>query len=144
MLLEDTGLSARWKTFLTSALLLVFALLLLLSLAVQNENAYTHARLQVVDIGGTALLIVLVLRQLLATHELNALKQNLREKNAQLDQLAASDPLTGVPNYRTLVSRLDEALASARERQTTKHSRWRNEYGHASRSMCSRRKKRSG
>jgi hypothetical protein len=70
---------------------LIFALLLG-SLAIQRANAYTPARLHVVELGGTSILIVLVLRQLLSTHELNVLKRNLRVKNVQLDQLAASDP----------------------------------------------------
>lgn len=115
LLLEDVGLSTRWKTALTSTLALIFALLLA-SLAIQPANEYTHARLQVIEIGGTALLILLVLRQLMVTHELNILKHDLRAKNAQLDKLAASDPLTGVFNHRTLVIRLDEALAWAQEK----------------------------
>ncbi len=118
VLLEETGTFAHWKNWLVSALMLTFALLLV-SLAIQPANAYTPARLQTVEFGGTSILIVLVLRQLLAAHEVNTLKRELREKNAQLDRLAASDPLTGVPNHRTLVTRLDEAFARAKEQQTS-------------------------
>lgn len=46
----------------SSALLLIFALLLV-SLAIQRVNVYTPARLLVVDIGGTSILLLLVLRQ---------------------------------------------------------------------------------
>jgi len=117
VLLEETGAFAHGRTWLASVLVLIFALLLV-SLAIQPANVYTPARLHVVEVGGTSILIVLVLRQLLSAHELNALKRDLRAKNAQLDQLAASDPLTGVPNHRTLVARLDEEVARAKEQQT--------------------------
>ncbi|GHO60049.1 sensor domain-containing diguanylate cyclase [Ktedonobacter robiniae] len=117
VLLEETEVFARWKTWLVPILVLIFALLLV-SLAIQPANAYTPARLQVIEFGGTSILIVLVLRQVLATHELNKLKRELREKNAQLDTLAASDPLTGVLNHRTLVTRLDEEVAHAKAQQT--------------------------
>lgn len=62
---------------------------------------------------------MLVLRQMLATHELNALKRDLREKNAQLDKLAASDYLTGLSNQRTLAARLAEEVERARAQQTS-------------------------
>jgi len=117
VLLEETAY-AFWKTWLVSVLVLIFALLLV-SLAIQHANAYTPARLQVVEVGGTSILIMLVLRQLSATHELNSLKRELREKKAQLDKLAACDALTGVPNYRTLLNTLDEELERAKVQQTT-------------------------
>ena len=117
VLLEETWAFAHWKTWLISIQVLIFALLLV-SLAIQPANAYTPARLQAVEFGGTSILILLVLRQLLLTHELNFLKQELQEKNAQLDKLAASDPLTGVPNYRTLVNKLDEELERAKALHT--------------------------
>ncbi|GHO81141.1 hypothetical protein KSD_89120 [Ktedonobacter sp. SOSP1-85] len=118
VLLEETWAFAHWKIWLVSILVLIFALLLV-SLAIQPANVYTPARLQVVEFGGTGILILLVLRQLLVTHELYILKQDLRETNAQLDRLAASDPLTGVPNYRTLVNTLGEELERAKAQQTT-------------------------
>ncbi|EFH84216.1 GGDEF domain-containing protein [Ktedonobacter racemifer] len=116
VLLEETEVFGRRKTWLVSLLVLIFALLLV-SLAIQPANAYTPARLQVTEFGGTSILIVLILRQVLATHELNNLKRDLQEKNAQLDTLAASDPLTGVSNHRTLVTRLDEEVARAKAQQ---------------------------
>lgn len=61
-LLEETEIFARGKTMFSSALLLIFALLLV-SLAIQRVNVYTPARLLVVDIGGTSILLLLVLRQ---------------------------------------------------------------------------------
>ncbi|GHO42110.1 hypothetical protein KSX_02730 [Ktedonospora formicarum] len=117
VLLEETEVFAHWKTWLVSLLVLIFALLLV-SLAIQPANVYTSARLQIIEIGGTSILIVLVLRQALTTHELNNMKRELREKNAQLDTLVASDPLTGVLNHRTFVTRLDEEVARAKAQQT--------------------------
>lgn len=116
VLLEETEVFARRKTWLVSILVLIFALLLV-SLAIQPANEYTPVRLQIIEFGGTSILMVLLLRQVLATHELNKLKRELREKNEQLDTLAASDPLTGVPNHRTLVTRLDEEVARAKAQQ---------------------------
>ena len=117
VLLEETKAYAHWKTWPVSILVLIFALLLVFP-AIQPTNVYTPARLQVVEFGGTSILIMLVMRQLLLTHELNNLKRELGEKNAQLDKLAASDPLTGVLNHRTSVSRLDEEVAHAKTQQT--------------------------
>lgn len=112
VLLEETGLSASWKTILIAALVLIFALLLV-SLAIQPLNRYTNARLQIVEIGGTGILMLLVLRQFFAMHEVNVLKRDLREKNAQLELLATMDPLTGVFNRRTLLEKLDRVLGRA-------------------------------
>ncbi len=127
VLLEETGLPAttRWRTILGYVPVLVFGLLVL-SLWMQQENHHTLARWAVVDVGGTINLILLALRQLLAMHEVTILKQELRAKNrslntlnAQLEELATLDPLTSLPNHRTLIDRLDGELARAREEQTT-------------------------
>lgn len=118
-LLEETGAFARGKTAASTALLLIFALLLL-SLAIQHANVYTPGRLLGVGIGGTSILVLLVLRLSFAARELHRLKRDLQEKNselgllnAQLEKLAASDPLTGVSNHRALVTKLTQALAQA-------------------------------
>ena len=116
VLLEETGLPARWKTFLSYAVVLVFALLIV-SLWLSSEQEHMHARLLVVDIGGTLLLLLVVVRQFFAMHEMTSLKHELRAKNAQLARLAASDPLTGVLNHQTLGERLDEALVCARQEE---------------------------
>lgn len=123
LLLEETEVFARGKTVFSSALLLIFALLLL-SLTIQHANVYTPARFQVVEIGGTSILVLLVLRQLFSTRELNRLKRDLQRKNselcllnAQLEKLAASDPLTGVSNHRTVIAQLTKVLAQAKVQQ---------------------------
>ncbi len=44
-------------------------------------------------------------------HKLKKLQDELREKNAQLEALAVTDALTGLPNRRHLMKRLEEEVA---------------------------------
>jgi ligand-binding sensor domain-containing protein len=69
--------------------------------------------------GLIALAVVLRLRTLETRgRELESLVQartkELAEKNAQLEQLAVTDPLTGLANRRSLMARLDDEVARAR------------------------------
>ena len=42
----------------------------------------------------------------------------LNQANAQLQALATTDPLTGLPNHRTIMSRLEEELAHCQRSQS--------------------------
>ncbi|HEY1354630.1 MAG TPA: diguanylate cyclase [Ktedonobacteraceae bacterium] len=71
--------------------------------------------------GGFLLLMLVVLRQLLAVYEVAILQDRLQERNHILHLLnrrlllqATTDPLTGLPNHRNLVERLNAAVATAR------------------------------
>lgn len=46
-------------------------------------------------------------------HELEAKHQALNEANARLAALATTDPLTGLPNHRSLMTRVEEELSRA-------------------------------
>jgi diguanylate cyclase (GGDEF)-like protein/putative nucleotidyltransferase with HDIG domain len=66
-------------------------------------------------------LILMVLRQLLTLYQVGTLQRQLQVKNrslsmlnTHLEQRAAMDALTGLPNHRTVVEKLDEALEHAR------------------------------
>jgi diguanylate cyclase (GGDEF)-like protein len=59
-----------------------------------------------VYIGGAILIELVFVHQFLAYRELIAYSH----KSAHLESLASADPITGLPNHRTVVARLDEEL----------------------------------
>ena len=87
-----------------------------------SGNLHASEQSIVILYGGCfAVLILMVLRQLLTMYEISVLQSKLQGRNralrtlhTELEQKATTDPLTGLPNHRTLVERLDAMLADAR------------------------------
>ncbi|HEY0757057.1 MAG TPA: diguanylate cyclase [Ktedonobacteraceae bacterium] len=117
---RDNALCAepRWKIVLPAALALVFGLLVFL---LWWNGAQTFpGQISIVYIGGFAVLVLMLLRQILAIYQIGVLQGKLQQKNisldhlnAQLEKQATADSLTGLPNHRALAERLDELLACA-------------------------------
>jgi diguanylate cyclase (GGDEF)-like protein len=70
-----------------------------------------------VEIGSACLVLLVVFRQVLALEENHALSRALRAQNEELERangrleaLATTDPHTGLPNHRAMVSALDAEL----------------------------------
>ncbi len=118
----QTGLlyqPGRWRTLLPSALLLIFGLFIL-GIWFTGAARHFHGQILIVYVGGFAVLLLMASRQFLIMHEMNILRRELQRKNRSLyalnihlEQRATSDPLTGLPNHRALVERLNEELARA-------------------------------
>lgn len=115
----------RWRAFLPPAFVLLFGTLIFL-LWLNGSGESFPGQLTIVYIGGFVVLVLMVLRQLLALYEVSMLQEKLQARNrslnlvhAQLEKLATTDPLTGLPNHRTVVERLDAALAYAQASATT-------------------------
>lgn len=113
--------ASDWRILLPSALVLVFSLLTFALWLNKGQEAFP-GQFGIVYAGGFAVLVLMVLRQFLAIYEIGMLQKklqvmncSLRTLNEQLGQQASTDPLTGLPNYRALIEKLDEALARARE-----------------------------
>lgn len=117
VLLEETGVTVRWKIFLATFPLVIVALLVLFNVH-QQVLIGVATRFSTVEIGGTLVLLLLILRLVLATLEVRSLRKAPRVKNAQLEQLATHDPLTGTLNHRALLEKLDETLVQAHETHT--------------------------
>lgn len=108
-----------WKIVLPSALVLVFGLLVFL-LWLYGDQTFP-GQIIIVYVGGFVVLVLILLRQFLTMCQLDLLQRRLRKKNrsldllnAQLGQQATTDPLTNLPNHRSLVGKLDENLVRAR------------------------------
>ncbi len=117
--------TSRWKAVLPSVLVLIFSLLIFTVWA-DGSGQMFPGQIVIVYAGGFAVLILMVIRQLLTLLQINVLRQQLQTKNRalhllnrQLEQQAITDPLTGLPNHRALVERLDAALAAAEAAQTS-------------------------
>src|ERR1700726_2111908 len=54
-----------------------------------------------------------------ARRELHQLYGQLAEQNKTLQSLSTTDPLTGLPNHRTVMSRVEEELSRCRRTQTS-------------------------
>ena len=109
----------RWKTFFTPALVLAFSALIFILWKGEHHESFP-GQIMTLYTGGFVLLMLVVLRQLVAVYEVGVLQRRLQARNRslrlvheQLEQLATTDPLTGLPNHRSIVERLDEALARA-------------------------------
>lgn len=118
-LLPHTDFPMRWKSVFTYGLALIFGLIVFF-LKIKGGREEFPGQFIVASIGGFIVLILMILRQFLATYEVGTLQRTLQEKNrslrvsnVQLEQLATTDPLTGLPNHRALVHLLDEELAYA-------------------------------
>ena len=55
----------------------------------------------------------------IARHELQRLYSELEQKNLTLQAMATTDPLTGLPNHRTVMSRIEEELSRCKRTQET-------------------------
>jgi diguanylate cyclase (GGDEF)-like protein len=62
-------------------------------------------------LAAAALAAVIALRQMLARHELIAVHAQLRAAHRELAEMAATDPVTGLPNQRALAATIDAELA---------------------------------
>lgn len=120
---SQTALPRRWETLFIYGLALFFGVMILFIRLQASKEAFPGQFLAI-SIGGFILLFLMVLRQLLAIYEVNILQKTLQERNkslhvvnAQLEQQATTDPLTGLLNHRTLVQHLDRTLTYARSYQ---------------------------
>ncbi|UCF31310.1 MAG: diguanylate cyclase [bacterium] len=60
----------------------------------------------------------LLLAKIKAMLRIKHLQDELREKNRQLEEMAVTDGLTGIPNYRHLIDKLDEEIKRSKRYQT--------------------------
>lgn len=116
--------TTRLKTMLPSALVLIFGVLVFWIWLAGDDKRFP-GQILIVSAGGFVVLLLMVLRQFLASHEVNLLQKalwtrnrSLRLLNKQLEWQATSDPLTGLPNRQALARYLEDALAHAREEQS--------------------------
>ncbi|HET8845005.1 MAG TPA: diguanylate cyclase, partial [Ktedonobacteraceae bacterium] len=119
---EQTGLLStlgRWKALMPSVLALIFGLFIF-AIWLSNVRKPYPGLARIVYVGGFVVLLLVVLRQLLAVYEIILLQRELQNKNhslnllnTQLEHLATSDPLTNLPNHRTLVHSLTSELDRA-------------------------------
>jgi two-component system cell cycle response regulator len=107
---------ARWKTLLPSTLVFIFTILALAVGLRGGEEAFPGQR-TILYMGAFVVLVLMVLRQFLSIHEIDILQgriwmrnRSLLLLNAKLQQQAITDPLTGLPNHRMLVEKLDAEL----------------------------------
>ncbi len=64
--------------------------------------------------GSIVLVLLIFTRQILTIRETSLLNGSLQKANAQLEALATTDPLTGLPNHRALVGICDQELERTR------------------------------
>lgn len=117
---DATARTIRWKAVLPSVLVLIFGLLLF-TIWLRNGREMFPNQITIIYAGGSVVLILMILRQFLAMQQIGALQSRLRKRNrslailnVQLEKQATTDALTCLPNHRTVVEKLDEALARAR------------------------------
>ena len=121
-LVKPSGVSSsgsRWKPFLSLVLVLVMSLMLFLLWIVGLKNLFRSESI-IIYAGGFIVLMLIVLRQLLAMYEIGILQGKLQRRNrslsllnALLEKQATTDALTGLPNHRELLARLNHALEDA-------------------------------
>jgi len=108
-----------WKTLFSPSLVLILGIVSVIVWRALSMKIFL-GQVTIFFVGGFLLLMLVVLRQLLAVYEVAILQRRLQERNqalhifnARLGKQAITDPLTGLPNHRALVERLDMALAKA-------------------------------
>ena len=67
----------------------------------------------------TAIVLLVLFRQLLASRELNAAHEELRAAHVRLAALATTDPLTELPNHGALVDAIDTEMERSRRYEHT-------------------------
>ena len=112
--------SGSWRIVLPSLMALIFCLFIFMILLRRNNELFP-GQMTIIYIGGFSVLILTVLRQLLTLYQVSTLQRQLQVKNrslsmlnTHLEQRAAMDALTGLPNHRKVVEELDKALEHAR------------------------------
>ena len=115
---------SRCKAMLSPVLVLIFGVFIFM-IWLSSDGQRFAGQFIVIYVGGFVVLILMVLRQFLALYEVESLQEKLQARtrslhmsNTQLERLATSDPLTSLPNHRTLVERLDKTLGYARIEHT--------------------------
>lgn len=111
---------------LVSLIMVLSVCALIFALWLVGSEKIFRGDLSIIYVGGFALLMLVVLRQLLALYEIGVLQNKLQKRNRSLsllndllEQQAITDSLTGLPNHRELVGRLEEALEEARKTAST-------------------------
>jgi diguanylate cyclase (GGDEF)-like protein len=91
----------------------------------RGPKASFSGNIAIIYLGGFAVLVLTVIRQVLMLYEIGTLQGKLQRRNHALDHLnaqlakqATTDPLTGLLNHRTLAERLDEILENAQKNES--------------------------
>jgi diguanylate cyclase (GGDEF)-like protein len=105
----DTHAELMWRSLLPYALVPAVVGLSIYVFAIGERNELRFGVL----IGGSILISLILIRQVLALVENGRLYRDVQAKRAQLEALATTDPLTNLANHRTLMSVLDRELARA-------------------------------
>ena len=115
----------RWRTLFPLILVLAISLFCFLLWLMGGRKLF-QSQITILCIGGFIVLMLTVLRQLLALYEIGFLQEKVQQQNHSLSLLndllakqAITDSLTGLPNHRELVMRLDRALEYARQTAST-------------------------
>lgn len=116
---EPKAGSRGWHAFCSPTLVLIAGVFLIILWSGPRLETFP-GQVTILFIGGFLILMLVVLRQLLAVHEVAILQNRLQARNhslhllnLRLEQQATTDPLTGLPNHRHLVEKLDATLATA-------------------------------
>jgi HD-GYP domain-containing protein (c-di-GMP phosphodiesterase class II)/uncharacterized membrane protein YhdT len=116
---------SSWRSWLPLALVLGASLLVFLLWVVGDKQTF-RSQIGIIYIGGFVVLMLIILRQFLALYEIWVLQGKLQRRNRSLSLLndllakqATTDSLTGLPNHRELVARLDQALEHAQATTST-------------------------
>lgn len=98
----DPLILTAWRYILPYTLIPAVVTLMIYATRTRADARLTSG----VYIGGAILIELVFVHQFLASRELIA----YTHKSAHLESLAAADPITGLPNHRAVVARLDEEL----------------------------------
>jgi diguanylate cyclase (GGDEF)-like protein len=106
----------RTLSILPPILVVILSLLIFL---IWRDDQIFAGRVRAVSMGGCALLVLMVVRQMLARlrRQLQSHNCTLHILNLQMEQQACADPLPGLPDHHALVEKLDMALRVARSEQ---------------------------
>lgn len=123
--IEQTALlypAERLKALAPSLLVLAFNFLIL-GIYLTGGNKSFAGQIKIIYLGGFITLFLMIVRQVLTMFSVNTLQEELQNKNCSLHGLneylarqSATDPLTGLPNHRAVVERLDEELRRAQRK----------------------------
>ncbi|HEY0757058.1 MAG TPA: diguanylate cyclase [Ktedonobacteraceae bacterium] len=118
----DTSSSCSRSKSLLSLILVLVISLLIFALWLAGVEKIFQGQIAIIYVGGFLILMLIVLRQVIALYEIGVLRNKLQKRNRALSLLndllerqAITDSLTGLPNHREIMARLEEALAEARE-----------------------------
>lgn len=113
--------ASRWKSLLPLILVLAVSLVMF-ALWLGGSAGIFRGQMTIISVSGFILLMLIILRQLLSMYEISVLQGKLQRRNRALSLLndllgkqATTDSLTGLPNHRELMAKLDNALGAAQE-----------------------------